>query len=53
MPYSIENMVEAMRSDKKNEDQRIDFVFPVSYGKWEERKMEMKEVVEIIKGLDV
>lgn len=48
VPYAVEDMVEAMRSDKKNEDQRIDFVFPVSYGKWEERKMEMKEVVEIL-----
>lgn len=53
VPYTVGNMVEAMRSDKKNEDQKIDFVFPVSYGKWEERKMEIGEVKEIISGLNV
>jgi 3-dehydroquinate synthase len=52
VPYAVKDMVEAMRSDKKNEDQRIDFVFPVSYGKWEERKLERGEVIEIIRGLD-
>lgn len=33
--YTAEDMVEAMRSDKKNDDQNIDFVFPITYGEWE------------------
>lgn len=49
--YAVENMVEAMRSDKKNDDQNIDFVFPITYGKWEERKLGQKELVEIINTL--
>jgi len=49
--YTVDDMVEAMRSDKKNDDQNIDFVFPITYGKWEERKLGQKELVEIINTL--
>ena len=48
VPYSVADMVEAMRSDKKNEDSKIDFVFPITYGQWEERKLEQEELIEII-----
>lgn len=53
VPYSAESMVEAMKSDKKNEDSRIDFVFPITYGKWEERKMEQHALIDIIKTLNI
>lgn len=52
VPYSVEAMVEAMKSDKKNEDSRIDFVFPITYGKWVERKMETHTLIDIIKTLN-
>lgn len=48
VPFSKLDMVDSMRSDKKNEDQRIDFVFPISFGKWCEKKLEQKELLEII-----
>lgn len=48
VPYSNEDMVNAMRSDKKNEDQNIDFMFPVTYGKWEERKLSQREVIDLL-----
>ena len=51
VPYSVADMVEAMRSDKKNEDSKIDFVFPITYGKWEERKLEQKELNDIINSI--
>lgn len=53
VPYSVESMVEAMKSDKKNEDSRIDFVFPITYGKWAERKMEQHALIDIIKSLNI
>lgn len=53
VPYGVEDMVEAMRSDKKNEDSRIDFVFPDTYGKWEERKLAQKELIGIINQLNI
>lgn len=51
VPYKTEDMVEAMRSDKKNEDSKIDFIFPITYGKWEERKLEQKELNDIINSI--
>ena len=48
VPFSDDDMVNAMRGDKKNEDQNIDFMFPVSYGKWEERKLPQREVMELL-----
>ena len=53
VPYTVEAMVEAMKSDKKNDDYNIDFVFPITYGKWEERKMEQKVLIDIIKTLNI
>ena len=52
VPYTVEDMVEAMRSDKKNEDSKIDFVLPITYGKWEERKLEQRELIEIINKIN-
>ena len=46
-------MVEAMKNDKKNDDSRIDFVFPIEYSKWEERRLEQKELMKIIKTLNI
>ena len=34
-----------MKNDKKNDDSRIDFVFPIEYSKWEERRLEQKELM--------
>ena len=51
VPYTVEDMVEAMRSDKKNEDSKIVFVFPITYGKCEERKLEQKELNDIINSI--
>lgn len=51
VPYLIEDMVDAMRSDKKNEDQNINFVFPVRFGKWEEKKLGQRELVDIMNTL--
>jgi len=48
IPYSVESMVDAMKSDKKNEDSRIAFVFPINYGEWGERKLAQRELIEII-----
>lgn len=53
VPFTVDAMVEAMKSDKKNEDRRIDFVFPITYGNWEERKLETNELKEIIKTLNI
>ena len=49
VPFTVESMVEAMKSDKKNDDDNIDFVFPLRYGCWEEKKMTQHDLVEIIK----
>lgn len=48
VPFTVEAMVEAMKSDKKNDDSNIDFVFPLKYGKWEERKLPQQELVTIL-----
>ena len=48
VPFTVETMVEAMKSDKKNDDSNIDFVFPLQYGKWEERKLPQQELVTIL-----
>lgn len=53
VPYAVEAMVEAMKSDKKNDDSRIDFVFPITYGKWEERKLEKRELTDIINTINI
>lgn len=53
VPYTVENMVEAMKNDKKNDDSRIDFVFSIEYSKWEERRLEQKELMNIIKTLNI
>ena len=53
VPFTVDAMVEAMKSDKKNEDRRIDFVFPITYGKWEERKLETNELKEIINTINI
>ena len=53
VPYTVYNMVEAMKNDKKNDDSRIDFVFPIEYSKWEERRLEQKELMNIIKTLNI
>jgi len=53
VPYSIVDMVDAMRSDKKNEDQNIDFVFPITYGKWVEKKLNQRELIEIINSINI
>lgn len=53
VPYAIKAMVDAMKSDKKNDDRRIDFVFPITYGKWEERKLEQDELIEIIYSINI
>ena len=52
VPYTMEDMVEAMRSDKKNVDQNINFVFPITYGKWKERNLEQKELLEVINRIN-
>lgn len=51
VPFMVESMVDAMRSDKKNDDSRIDFVFPVTYGKWQEHKLELQELVTLLKQI--
>lgn len=51
VPFSIGAMVEAMKSDKKNDDSNIDFVFPLQFGKWEERKLSQHELVNIIEKI--
>lgn len=51
VPFEVEAMVEAMKSDKKNEDSNIDFVFPLQFGKWEERKLPQHELVNIIEKI--
>ena len=51
VPFMVESMVDAMRGDKKNDDSRIDFVFPVTYGKWEEHKLELQELVALLKQI--
>lgn len=53
VPFTVDSMVEAMKSDKKNDDLRIDFVFPITYGKWEERKLEQRELIDIIKTINI
>lgn len=53
VPYSVVDMVDAMRSDKKNEDQNIDFVFPITYGKWVEKKLDQRELIEIINSINI
>ena len=35
-----------MKNDKKNDDSRIDFVFPIEYSKWEEKKTRTERVNE-------
>ncbi len=47
-PYSMDDMMEAMRSDKKNEDENIDFVFPITYGEWKEVKLEQQVILKIL-----
>lgn len=53
VPFTSEEMVSAMKSDKKNEDSRIDFVFPISYGEWTERRLDQNELSTIIKNLNL
>ena len=53
VPYPVEALVEAMKSDKKNDDYKIDFVFPITYGKWEERKLGTNELKEIINTINI
>ena len=53
VPFTVEAMLEAMKSDKKNDDLRIDFVFPITYGNWEERKLEQRELIDIIKTINI
>lgn len=47
-PYSMDDMMEVMRSDKKNEDENIDFVFPITYGEWKEVKLEQQVILKIL-----
>ena len=51
--YTVEAMVEAMKSDKKNDDYNIDFVFPITYGKWEERKLDTNKLKKIINTINI
>ncbi len=53
VPYTVEAMVEAMKSDKKNDDNNIDLVFPITYGKWEEKKLETNELKNIINTINI
>lgn len=48
VPYTISDMVYAMRSDKKNEDQDIIFMFPITYGNWVEKKLSQVELTDIL-----
>ena len=48
VPFNTVDLVNAMRNDKKNDDSNIDFVFPATYGKWEERKIPQQELISII-----
>lgn len=51
VPYTIGDIVNAMRSDKKNEDSNINFVLPIDFGKWTERKIPMRELTDILETI--
>lgn len=53
VPFTVDAMIEAMKSDKKNDDYKIDFVFPITYGKWEERKLDTNELKKIINTINI
>lgn len=51
VPFTVDAMVDAMKSDKKNDGSNVDFVFPMRFGKWEERKLSQLELVNIIEKI--
>jgi len=51
IPWSADELVEAMKSDKKNRDAQIVFELPYSLGECIERKLDKAKTVEVINDI--